>query len=63
MTKSETIIATAHRQIRAFAADQRAATAVEYALVASGVAVAIAGMVYGLGSNVKNLFTKVSSAY
>lgn len=46
-----------------FAKDERGATAIEYALIASGVAVAIAATVFSVGSSVKSLFTTVSSAY
>lgn len=45
-----------------FARDQRAATAIEYALIASGVAVAIAAAVMNVGTGVKGLFTSVSSS-
>ena len=45
-----------------FVNDDRGATAIEYALIASGVSIAIAGVVGGLGSNVKNMFSSVSTA-
>jgi pilus assembly protein Flp/PilA len=38
------------------------ATAIEYAMIASGIGVAIAASVVSLGSNVKSLFVSVSSA-
>jgi pilus assembly protein Flp/PilA len=38
------------------------ATAIEYAMIASGVGVAIAASVVNLGSGVKGLFVSVSSA-
>ena len=38
------------------------ATAIEYAMIASGVGVAIAASVVNLGSNVKGLFVSVSSS-
>ena len=63
MSKIETIISTTGCQLRKFAADQDGATAIEYALIASGVAVAIAATVFTLGSSVKGLFTTISSAY
>jgi pilus assembly protein Flp/PilA len=44
-------------------ADERAATAIEYALIAAGVASAIAATVYGLGTAVReSLYQKVSDA-
>jgi pilus assembly protein Flp/PilA len=38
------------------------ATAIEYAMIASGVGVAIAASVVNLGSTVKGLFVNVSSS-
>ena len=52
------IVTTASR----FASDERGATAIEYAMIASGVGVAIAATVTGLGSGVKGMFTNVSTA-
>jgi len=46
-----------------FMGDERGATAIEYALVASGIAVAIASTVVSLGSAVKNnLYGNVATA-
>ena len=46
-----------------FMRDERGATAIEYALVASGIAVAIASTVVSLGSAVKNnLYGNVAQA-
>ncbi len=45
-------------------ADERAATAIEYAMIASGVAAAIAATVFSLGTQVKqSLYQKVSDAF
>ena len=56
---SSSIIASMVR----FARDERGATAIEYALVASGIAVAIASTVVSLGSAVKNnLYGNVAQA-
>ena len=56
---SSPIIASVAR----FARDERGATAIEYALVASGIAVAIASTVVTLGSAVKNnLYGNVAAA-
>ena len=46
----------------AFARDDSGATAIEYAMIASGIAVAIAATVASLGTNVKGFFTSVSTA-
>ena len=43
-------------KFRAFQRDERGSTAIEYALVASGVAVAIAATVFNFGSNLKTTF-------
>jgi pilus assembly protein Flp/PilA len=42
--------------------DENGATAIEYAMIASGVAVAIAASVTSLGTTVKSLFTSVSTS-
>jgi len=50
--------------LRRFAHDRRGATAIEYALMASGIAVAIMSTVWSLGSNVKtNLYDKISGMF
>jgi pilus assembly protein Flp/PilA len=45
-----------------FARDESGATAIEYAMIASGVGVVIAATVVNLGSTVKGLFTNVSTS-
>ena len=50
------------RTILRFLADDSAATAIEYAMIAAGIAVAIVSVVQGLGSLVNSLFTSVSTA-
>ncbi len=47
---------------RRFLDDESGATAIEYAMIASGIAVAIATTVVSLGTGVKNLYTSVSTA-
>ena len=47
---------------RHFVRDQRAATAIEYAMIASGVSIVIAGTIIGLGNNIKGLYNKVAAA-
>ena len=42
--------------------DERGTTAIEYAILASGVAVAIAASIMNLGGTVKDLFTSVATA-
>ena len=48
--------------LRGFARDEGGTTAIEYALVASGIGVAVAGAVASLGTNVKTLYTTVLTA-
>jgi len=42
--------------------DERAATAIEYALIAAGVAAAIIATVNAVGVSVSNLWTSISDA-
>jgi len=49
-------------KLTAFLKDESGATAIEYGLIASGIAVAIITVVKGLGSNLKTTFGSISSA-
>jgi pilus assembly protein Flp/PilA len=48
--------------LRRFARDESAATAIEYALIASGISIVIAATVFQVGTAVKADFTSVSTA-
>jgi pilus assembly protein Flp/PilA len=48
--------------LRRFLRDDGAATAIEYALIASGIALAILATVNGLGSNLNTVFNNVNSS-
>ncbi|HEY5065932.1 MAG TPA: Flp family type IVb pilin [Xanthobacteraceae bacterium] len=48
--------------VRRFVRDESGATAIEYAMIASGIAVAIATTIASLGSNVKGLYSSVATA-
>ncbi len=61
-TKSN-LRATVALMRRRLADDEQGATAIEYALVASGIAVAIAAAVTTLGSTTADLFTKVAALF
>ena len=63
MTGSDTFTSTAGRQLKRFCADESGATAIEYAMIASGIGVAISTMVYTLGGKVKGLFTTISGMF
>ena len=45
-----------------FLRDQQAATAIEYGLIAAGIAVAIIATVAALGTNLNTTFSSVSTA-
>jgi len=49
-------------RVRSFLANESGATAIEYALIAGGIAVAIVTAVNGLGTKVNSLFSSVNSA-
>jgi pilus assembly protein Flp/PilA len=48
--------------LRRFVRDKRGATAIEYAMIASGVSIVIAATIIGLGANVKGLYITVAAA-
>jgi len=45
------------------AKDQEGATAIEYALIASGVGAAVAATVWGLGTSTANLYQSLASMF
>ncbi|HWV53453.1 Flp family type IVb pilin [Pseudorhodoplanes sp.] len=51
------------RTFRHFLRDERGATAIEYAMIAAGIAVAIVAAVNSLGVTVVGLFQSVQSAW
>jgi pilus assembly protein Flp/PilA len=51
------------RTFRRFLRDERGATAIEYAMIAAGVAVAIVAAVNSLGVSVVGLFESVQAAW
>lgn len=48
--------------VRAFLRSESGATAIEYALIAGGISIAIVVAVQSLGTNLTNTFTNVSSS-
>jgi len=48
--------------IARFVKDQSGATAIEYGLIAAGIAIAIIGAVQGVGTSLNTAFGKVSTA-
>ena len=45
-----------------FWADDSAATAIEYGLIAAGISLAIIAIVNGLGTNLNNKFTSINTS-
>jgi pilus assembly protein Flp/PilA len=52
----------AMRLIKRFLKDESAATAIEYGLIATGIAVAIIPVITGLGTKLKTTFSAISTA-
>ena len=50
------------RILERFIADQRGATAIEYGLIAAGIAVAIIATVMALGTSLQTTFSTVSTS-
>lgn len=48
--------------MRYFMRDEGGATAIEYAMIASGIAVAIAATIVTLGSSVQGMYSNVAAA-
>ena len=50
------------RELSRFGADENGATAIEYAMIAAGLSIAIAGVVTGIGSKIKtNFYDKIAA--
>jgi pilus assembly protein Flp/PilA len=45
-----------------FLSDESGATAIEYGLIAAGIALAIIAVVNGLGTNLSTMFTSINSS-
>ena len=58
MTRSQTM-----RSLRNFVRDERGATAIEYALIASGIAGAIIAVVMPMGTSLQAMYTSVSNGF
>lgn len=50
------------RSLSKFFADESGATAIEYGLIAAGIALAIITVVNGLGTNLNTKFTSINTA-
>ena len=62
MARKSTFFSDTKAHVGRFFDDEQGATAIEYALIASGVAAAIISIVFGVGNTVTNsLYDKVSA--
>lgn len=50
------------RIVQKFLSDDSGATAIEYGLIAAGIALAIIAVVNGLGTNLNNTYTSINSS-
>ena len=50
------------KMLRAFLADETGATAIEYALLAAGISLAIIAVVNGLGTKLNTKFTSINTS-
>ena len=50
------------QKVQKFLSDESGATAIEYGLIAAGIALAIIAVVNGLGTNLNTQFTSINSA-
>lgn len=50
------------KMLKQFIADERGATAIEYGLIAAGIALAILPALNGVGSGLKGKFTTISTS-
>ena len=62
MTRKSTLFSDTRHAAGRFLADERGATAIEYALIASGIAAVIISIVSGVGNTVSTgLYSKVNT--
>ena len=63
MAGKSNLLSNTRRAAGRFLADERGATAIEYALIASGISAAVISIVFGLGNTVTNsLYNKVNTS-
>ncbi len=61
MTKLQALCANAKSGLRRFCANESGATAIEYAIIAVGIAVVLVAAVSSIGGSIKGAFTTASS--
>ena len=52
---------TGWSRLRAYARDDKGATAIEYGLIAAGIAVAIIAAIFALGDTISNFFNDIGN--
>lgn len=62
VTKTQTTFYSMQNVMKRLARDEKGATAIEYGLIAAGIAVAIIAAVFALGDDIKDFFGAVSTA-
>jgi pilus assembly protein Flp/PilA len=63
MARKSIFLSDTRRAAGRFLADERGATAIEYALIACGIGAAIISIVFGLGTTVtNNLYNRIAQA-
>jgi Flp pilus assembly pilin Flp len=63
LSSISTAVARPARPARDFLSDTRAATSIEYAIMASCIAVAVVGVIVSTGSTLQGTYQKVLDAY
>lgn len=61
MTMAQTRLIDVKEGFAKHMADESGATAIEYGLIAAGIAVAIIGVVFSLGDEITNFFTDIQT--
>jgi len=62
ISRGNSVEATLQRTLIKFFADETGATAIEYGLIAAGIALAIIAVVNGLGTNLNGMFTSINTS-
>ncbi len=61
ITKAQSSAHALKRKLRKYVSDDSGATAIEYGLIAAGIAVAIIAAVFAIGDELNNFFTAVQT--
>ena len=61
ITATDSLLHTAKSRVVRLVKDSEGATAIEYGLIAAGIAVAIIAAVFALGDDIKNFFVGISN--